>query len=62
VIIEHRDETAARAAYPAFVTTSVTLLSFHAPRDVPGGRPVLTIDRHGSLPIGEVRRVVERFG
>ncbi len=59
MIIEHRDETAARAAYPAFVTTSVTLLSFHAPRDVPGG---LTIDRHGSLPIGEVRRVVERFG
>jgi tRNA A37 threonylcarbamoyladenosine synthetase subunit TsaC/SUA5/YrdC len=62
VIIEHRDETAARAAYPAFAATSVTLLSFHAPGAAPGGRSVLTIDRHGSLPIGEVGRVVERFG
>jgi hypothetical protein len=62
VIIEHRDEKAARAAYPAFAPTSVTLLSFHAPRGLAGGRPVLTIARHGSLPIGEVRRVVERFG
>ncbi|HVE95510.1 MAG TPA: hypothetical protein VNA67_00725 [Pseudonocardiaceae bacterium] len=39
VIIEHCDEAVARAAYPAFAPTSVTLLSFHAPGVSPmGGR------------------------
>lgn len=60
VIIAHRDEAAAQASYPAYLPTSVTLLSFHAP----GGsrRPVLTIDRHGSLHIDEVRRVAAPLG
>jgi hypothetical protein len=61
LLVSHRDEATARVAYPGFTTTSVTLLSFHAP----GGtavRPVLTVDRHGSLPIAEVRAVAARYG
>jgi hypothetical protein len=61
LLISHRDEALARATYPGFSTTSVTLLSFHAP----GGtaeRPVLTVDRHGSLPLEEVRAVAAGHG
>jgi hypothetical protein len=61
VLVSHRDEASARAAYPSFAPTSVTLLSFHAP----GGtaeRPVLTVDRHGSLPIEEVGAAAAGYG
>jgi hypothetical protein len=41
----------------------VTLLAFHAPVADPGsGRPVLTIDRHGSLHVDEVRRAAGPLG
>jgi hypothetical protein len=60
-LLEHPDEAAARAAYPGYLPTSVTLLSFHAV-SVDSGRPVLTIDRHGSLPIEEIRPVAHRLG
>ena len=62
VILEHRDEAAARALYPAFAPTSVTLLSFHHTAPGRTGRPVLTIDRHGSLPLAEVARIADPFG
>ena len=62
VVIAHRNEARARATYPSYLPTSVTLLSFHAPQLGPTGRPVLTIDRHGSLSIGDVRRVADPFG
>jgi tRNA A37 threonylcarbamoyladenosine synthetase subunit TsaC/SUA5/YrdC len=61
-IIAHRDEAAARATYPRYLPTSVTLLSFHAPYPGPTGRPVLTVDRHGSLSIEDVRTVAEPLG
>jgi hypothetical protein len=61
LLIEHRNEAAARAAYPGYAPTSVTLMSFHAVDRGPA-RPVLTIDRHGSLPIDEIRGVARLFG
>jgi hypothetical protein len=61
LLVAHRDEALARAAYPGFTTTSVTLLSFHAPGGT-AARPVLTIDRHGSLPLEEVRAVAAGYG
>jgi hypothetical protein len=61
-ILRHRDEAAARALYPAFAPTSVTLLSFHHAAAGRPGRTVLTIDRHGSLPLSEVRAIAEPFG
>jgi hypothetical protein len=61
VVLEHRDEAAARARYAQYAPTSVTLLSYHAPSLV-DGRPQLTVDRHGSLHVDDVRRVAEPLG
>ncbi|MET8233203.1 hypothetical protein ABZS77_21305 [Micromonospora sp. NPDC005298] len=62
VVLAHRDEAAARAAYPSHLTTSVTLLSFHAPAGELEEPPVLTVDRHGSLHLDEVRRAAAPLG
>ncbi len=62
VVLAHRDEALARAAYPRYLPTSVTLLSFHAPYLGQADRPVLTMDRHGSLSIEEVRRIATPLG
>jgi tRNA A37 threonylcarbamoyladenosine synthetase subunit TsaC/SUA5/YrdC len=62
VVIAHRDEARARATYPRYLPTSVTLLSFHAPGISAAGRPVLTIDRHGSLSIQDVVEVAAPLG
>lgn len=62
VVLAHRDEAGARAAYPGHLPTSVTLLSFHAPGGDPEEPPVLTVDRHGSLHVDEVRRAAAPLG
>jgi hypothetical protein len=62
VVIAHRDEAAARAAYPSYLPTSVTLLSFHAPVGPVGEPPILTIDRHGSLHLEAVRAAARPLG
>ncbi|MDO3705256.1 hypothetical protein Q3W71_26650 [Micromonospora sp. C28SCA-DRY-2] len=62
VVLAHRDEAAARAGYPAHLPTSVTLLSFHDPAGDPEEPPVLTVDRHGSLHVDEVRRAAAPLG
>jgi len=62
VVIEHRDEAAVHPAYPAHFPGSVTLLSFHTCRVAGDGTPVLSIHRHGSLSIEDVRPVARRFG
>ncbi|MGW4500341.1 hypothetical protein ACWENR_17210 [Micromonospora sp. NPDC004336] len=62
VVLAHRDEAAARAAHPGHLPTSVTLLSFHAPAGEPEEPPVLTVDRHGSLHVDEVRRAAAPLG
>ncbi|WP_410817782.1 hypothetical protein [Micromonospora sp. 050-3] len=62
VVLVHRDEAAARAAYPGYLTTSVTLLSFHAPEGDLEEPPVLTVDRHGSLHLDDVRRAAAPLG
>jgi tRNA A37 threonylcarbamoyladenosine synthetase subunit TsaC/SUA5/YrdC len=64
VVLRHQDEAAARRRYPRHVPTSTSILSFH--RLAPGGgigcRPCLVLERHGSLPIGDVRAIADRFG
>ena len=62
VVIAHRDEAAARAAYPSYLPTSVTLLSFHAPAGAVDEPPILTIDRHGSLHLDAVRAAARPLG
>ncbi|MFG1882715.1 hypothetical protein [Micromonospora sp. NPDC049102] len=62
VVLAHPDEAVARAAYPGYLTTSVTLLSFHAPAGELEEPPVLTVDRHGSLHVDDVRRAAVPLG
>ncbi|MBA3287379.1 MAG: hypothetical protein H0U21_05045 [Acidimicrobiia bacterium] len=61
-ILAHRDEQAARSRYPLFALTSVTLVSFHDIAVTGHGRPTVTIDRHGSLHVDEVRRIAHLVG
>jgi hypothetical protein len=60
-ILAHPDEAAARAAYPSHRPCSVTVLSFHS-ATMHGDRPVLTVDRHGSLALDAVRRAASPLG
>ncbi|MEU6205779.1 Sua5/YciO/YrdC/YwlC family protein [Micromonospora musae] len=62
VLLAHRDEPAARAAYPAYLPNSVTLLSFHRPEGEREEPPVLIVDRHGSLHVDQVRRAAAPLG
>ncbi|MFC3502684.1 hypothetical protein ACFOOK_17125 [Micromonospora krabiensis] len=62
VVVAHRDEASARAAYPAYLPTSVTLLSFHLPEGEWEEPPVLIVERHGSLHVDEVRRAAAPLG
>lgn len=62
-LLRHRDEAAARGAYPGFAPMSTTILAFHRlGGTTPDGRPVLVVERHGSLPIDELRSTAERHG
>lgn len=59
-ILEHADEERARGAYPLHQPMSTTILAFHRHREV-DSRPALVVERHGSLPLEEVARVLGRF-
>ena len=61
VMIGHDDEITNRAFYPRHLPGSTSILSFH--RDMrENGRPALLLERHGSLGIDEIRKVVARHG
>ena len=63
LIVEHHDETAARAAYPRHLPMSTTVLGLHRVLRVPGDPwPHLVLERHGSLAAELVRRVLAEFG
>jgi len=63
LLLRHDDEIATRQRYPRYAPMSTTILAFHklAGADE-AGRPRLIVERHGSLPVEELRRVVERHG
>jgi hypothetical protein len=62
VMIAHDDERSLPAAYPSHAACSTTILSFHRADRGPTGRPALTVERHGSLPIPAVRALLRRHG
>jgi tRNA A37 threonylcarbamoyladenosine synthetase subunit TsaC/SUA5/YrdC len=63
LIVEHPDEAAARAAYPLHLPMSTTVLGLRRVTRVPGDpRPHLVLERHGSLPVEQVRQVLAEFG
>jgi tRNA A37 threonylcarbamoyladenosine synthetase subunit TsaC/SUA5/YrdC len=61
VVLAHPDEAAARRRYPLHAPMSTTILAFH--KVAHDGRDVrLVVERHGSLPLEQLRSVVERVG
>lgn len=61
VVLEHADERAARARFPRHRPTSVSIVALDRVRLV-GGRVCLWLERHGSLPVDDVRAVLDGFG
>lgn len=62
-VLRHRDEAAARARYPGYAPMSTTVLAFHKlGQPEKDGRPVLVVERHGSLHVNDLRPMVEKFG
>jgi tRNA A37 threonylcarbamoyladenosine synthetase subunit TsaC/SUA5/YrdC len=62
-MLEHADETAARASYPRYLPMSTSILGFHQLGTDPSDRrPQLVLDRHGSLHADDVRQVLDRLG
>ncbi len=62
-LIRHRDEVAARASYPGYAPMSTTILAFHKVAANSGaGRPILVVERHGSLFLDDLRDVVANHG
>jgi hypothetical protein len=62
-LLRHPDEEHARGRYPLHAPMSTTVLAFHriAGRDR-DGRVRLVVERHGSLPVQRLERVVRPLG
>ncbi len=62
-LLRHRDEEQAAARYPLHAPMSTTLLAVHRTGGRDGsGRSRLVVERHGSLPVEEVRRIALPLG
>jgi tRNA A37 threonylcarbamoyladenosine synthetase subunit TsaC/SUA5/YrdC len=62
-LVAHPDEGAARARYPRYLPMSTTILGFHTLIRRPGDpRPHLILERHGSMPVADVRAVLAGLG
>lgn len=63
LVLRHHDEVRARRRYPRHAPMSTTILGFD--RIAPGGsahQPRLVVERHGSLPVDDLRSIAARFG
>jgi tRNA A37 threonylcarbamoyladenosine synthetase subunit TsaC/SUA5/YrdC len=61
VVLAHPDEVAARRRYPLHAPMSTTIVAFH--KVARSGRDVrLVVERHGSLPVEDLRAVIGRLG
>jgi hypothetical protein len=62
-IVNHRDEAATRARYPRYLPMSTTILGLSTVVRRPGDpRPHLILERHGSMPVADVRAVLAGLG
>ncbi len=61
VVLAHSDEAAARQRYPLHAPMSTTVVAFHKVGHS-GQELRLVVERHGSLPVEQLRMVVERLG
>jgi hypothetical protein len=61
VLIGHRNERANRRRYPRHAPCSTSIAAFHR-EATENGRPALVLERLGSLPAEDIRRIVARYG
>jgi hypothetical protein len=62
-MIWHRNEAAARAAYPLYQPMSTTTVAFHKLAYGDSDKtPTLLVERHGSLSFGSLAAIAERCG
>jgi hypothetical protein len=62
-LVAHADEAAARARYPRYLPMSTTILGLHTVIRRPGDpRPHLVLERHGSMPVSDVRAALAGLG
>jgi hypothetical protein len=62
-LLRHPDEAGARSRYPRHAPMSTTILALHRTAGVDSsGRVRLVVERHGSLPVHVVRRIVRPLG
>ncbi|MET0865516.1 MAG: hypothetical protein ABWZ98_14385 [Nakamurella sp.] len=63
MVVEHDNETVARARYPRHLPMSTTVIGFHRVERVAGDpRPQLVLERHGSMHVDDVRSVLAGLG
>lgn len=62
IMVAHRDEEAAVAAYPGYSPTSTSIIAFHKKAEGQNGNTVLYLERHGSLHISSVAEIAEKYG
>ncbi len=61
-MIAHEDETKIRSNYPKHEPMSTSILAFHKVNFDSEGRPLLTLERHGSLHFDEIVKIVQKYG
>ena len=60
-LIRHESEDVAHKGYPGYAEMSTTVISFHRDVKAPDGRPALRLERWGSMDVGDVRTLLDRF-
>jgi hypothetical protein len=61
-MLAHASEARARAAYPDFLPMSTTILAFQRVSLADDGRPVLRLERHGSMHVDALRKAIAPLG
>ena len=62
MLLRHRDEEVARSRYPAHAPMSTSVIGFHRTAGHESRRTRLILERHGSLPVEQVRRHLRPLG
>ncbi len=62
LMMRHPNEEEARARYPEYAPMSTSILGFYELHTDERGRPALMIERHGSLPLDDIAKVLNDFG
>ncbi len=62
VMLAHPDERKVRGLYPLHDPMSTSIIGFYESIPSENGKPVVTIERHGSLPMAQIIEVLDELG